>query len=65
MKKCLKIFEVIFCLNVNLAKSCLVGIHVDQVSIGNFARLIGCNVGRWPLKYLGMPLGVNPRLNSF
>lgn len=65
MEFCLKIFEVISGLRVNMAKSCMVGIHVDNTNIQSLTSLIGCRVGSWPLKYLGMPLGGNPRAISF
>lgn len=64
MERCLKIFKLIFGLKVNLEKSILVGIHVDHPSLVEFADIIGCKVGSWPLFYLGMPLGVNPWSNA-
>ncbi|PON50055.1 hypothetical protein TorRG33x02_315750 [Trema orientale] len=27
--------------------------------------MVGCELGEWPTKYLGMPLGGNPRYASF
>lgn len=61
MEMCLKIFEVISELRVNMAKSCMAGIYVDGATLKNFASLTGCSVSRWPLKYLGTPLGGNLR----
>lgn len=29
------------------------------------AGILGCEVGRWPIKYLGMPLSGNPKSVSF
>lgn len=42
-------------------KSCMVGISMEETTLSKFARLMGCRVERWPIKYLGMPLGGNPR----
>lgn len=40
-------------------------IHVEDNILGNLADVIGCKVGRWPLKDLGMPIGGNPKAVSF
>ena len=29
------------------------------------AEILGCSVGEWPIQYLGLPLGGNPRSRSF
>lgn len=45
MELCLHIFEVISGLKVNLEKSCMVGIHINDGDLEDLARVIGCNVG--------------------
>lgn len=61
MDLCVKIFEAISGLKVNIAKSYMVGIHMEGPSLDSFARIMGSKVGRWPIKYLSMPLGGNSR----
>jgi hypothetical protein len=49
-------FELVSGLKVNLAKSVLV--PVGEVSdMGALAEILGCEVGSFPITYLGMPLG--------
>ena len=54
----------VFCLasrlKINLAKSQLLEINVDDNVILEKARELGCEEGQWPLQYLGLPLGGNP-----
>lgn len=50
LRFCLKIFEVISGFKVNLSKSCLVGIHVDEHWLIVLANVIGCKVGILPSK---------------
>ena len=45
---------------MNLRKNTLLGINADDDLIHNLAALSGCEVGFWPIKYLGLPLGGNP-----
>lgn len=59
------IVEFIYGVKVNLAKSSLYEIHMDEVSIANFARVIGSSVARWLIMYLGMPLSGNSRSRYF
>ena len=51
----------VFCLasglKINLAKSQLFGINLENNVILDMASLVGCGVGQWPLQYLGLPLG--------
>lgn len=64
-KMCLAIFKVIVGLSINIDKSLLAGIHVEQSLLVKMVGAMGCRVGEWPLKYLGMPLGENPRATTF
>lgn len=65
LKVILQIFKCISGLKVNLSKSSIAGIGVDDSLLISFTRLLGCKVKNWPLSYLGMPLGSNPRSLSF
>lgn len=58
---CLKIFQTISSLKVNLFKISVMGIEVEESFLANFATVLGCSVGSWPVKYLGIPLGGNPK----
>ena len=52
-------------LKVNLSKSHLLGINLEDGEIKELAEVLGCSVGVWPMLYLGLPLGGNPRSRSF
>jgi hypothetical protein len=58
-------FSTISGLKINKAKCSLVGINSDERKIERLAQSWGCEVGTWPLKYLGLPLGGNPRALNF
>ena len=59
----------VFCLTsglkINLAKSQLLGINLDDNIILKKATRLECDVGQWPLQYLGLPWGENPCTNLF
>lgn len=65
LKVILQIFECISGFKVNLSKSSIAGIGVEDSLMTSFAGLLGCKVENWPLSYLGMPLGGNPQSLSF
>ncbi|KAK9927793.1 hypothetical protein M0R45_024959 [Rubus argutus] len=52
-------------MKINKAKCSLVGINVEAGKVERLANLWGCTVGSWPMKYLGLPLGGNPRASTF
>ena len=52
-------------LKINMAKSILLGLGVSDQVITSRAEMVGCEVGTWPISYLGMPLGGNPCSRSF
>ena len=52
-------------LKINMAKSTLLGMGVDEGTVISLADLVGCEVGGWPTIYLGMPLGGNPCRRTF
>lgn len=65
VEMCMKIFQIISSLKVNSFKTCMVGIEVEESSLNSYAKIMGCSVGRWLIKYLGMPLGGNPKVMAF
>lgn len=36
------------------------GINLNANLVEEMALELGCEVGEWPMKYLGLPLGGNP-----
>lgn len=65
LKNIMLMYECILGLKVNLSKSCMAGVGMDEASLSNQADIIGSKAESWPLKYLGMPLGENPHALSF
>ncbi|XP_028089315.1 uncharacterized protein LOC114289749 [Camellia sinensis] len=61
VKRILRCFEVMSGLTINFHKSvvCGVGINDDQVQV--LASSMHCVTQKLPIKYLGLPLGANPR----
>ncbi|KAM7480816.1 hypothetical protein LguiB_005399 [Lonicera macranthoides] len=47
-------------LHINVSKSTLVGINLNEEDMVSLSRVSGCEIGSWPMSYLGMPLGDNP-----
>lgn len=35
----------------------MAGINMEDGMLSELARTMGCKVGSWPFKYLGLPLG--------
>ena len=61
----LRIFDVVSGLKVNLTKSCVVGINLERSCELRMAEVLGCPFEKLPLKYLGLPLGGDPRTEAF
>lgn len=47
-------------LKVNYSKSMLCGIAVQEQEVNQMANILGCQSGKLPMKYLGLPLGADP-----
>ncbi|CAL8989771.1 unnamed protein product [Prunus brigantina] len=58
-------FCLIFGLKINKSKCSLVGIGRSPSYLNRLAGGWGCAVGDWPMKYLGLPLGGNPKAIVF
>ncbi|TQD83705.1 hypothetical protein C1H46_030735 [Malus baccata] len=61
----LNLFCTILGLKINKAKCSLAGINSDCEKLIRMADYWGCEVGSWPIKYLGLPLGDRPRALMF
>lgn len=61
LKCIMRCFELSSVLKANYHKSCLIGIKVREDSIDEISRLVNCKIGCVPFKYLGIPVGTNPR----
>ena len=64
---CTALFAFIYAsgLKLNTSKSMLVGCHVDEHTFISTAGRYGWCRGAFPIIYLGMPLGGNPRRRIF
>ncbi|RVX14250.1 putative ribonuclease H protein [Vitis vinifera] len=65
LKSLLLAFGHISGLKVNLDKSNIYGINLDQAHISRLAETLECKASSWPILYLGLPLGGNPRAGGF
>ncbi|XP_010248156.1 PREDICTED: ABC transporter D family member 1-like [Nelumbo nucifera] len=56
-------FEIVsgLMMKVNFEKCFVVGINMEERAIMERSEALGCVVSQWPMNYLGMPLGDNPR----
>lgn len=61
MKPFLRTFESSSRLRVNFAKSSLIGANVSDDFLALGAKFLNCKCGALPFKYLGLPVGANPR----
>lgn len=64
VKKLLEDFEEISGLKINFHKTSLCGVGVPEDNLQIFADTMGCQMHKLPIKYLGMPLGANPKRKS-
>ncbi|XP_071708772.1 uncharacterized protein [Rutidosis leptorrhynchoides] len=55
--KILKCFELSSGLKVNFHKSYLYGVGVDWGDVESLANRMGCQAGKFPFMYLGLPIG--------
>lgn len=61
MKAVLRCFEVVSGLKVNFKKTRLIDINVEDDFTRVAAEFLHCKSGEIPFKYLGLPVGANPR----
>ncbi|RVW59655.1 putative ribonuclease H protein [Vitis vinifera] len=65
LKSLLLVFGQVSGLKVNLDKSNLFGINLDQNHLFRLALLLDCKALDWTILYLGLPLGGNPTACGF
>ncbi|KAJ9691733.1 hypothetical protein PVL29_013809 [Vitis rotundifolia] len=58
-------FRHISGLKVNLDKSSIFGINLGQNHLHRLAELLDCKASGWPILYLDLPLGGNPKSGGF
>ena len=56
MSKFLLCFEVVSGFKINFLKSELIGIKVGEAHLYQYADILGCKVGSFPVSYLGLPV---------
>jgi hypothetical protein len=61
LKAILRSFELVSGLKVNFSKSCVLGVNVSNDFIRLASVFLNCKVGSVPFKYLGLPVGANPK----
>ena len=64
LKAILRSFELVSGLKINFTKSNVIGINVDPVVLNGISSFMSCKVGELPFKFLGVPIGGNPRRES-
>ncbi|GJV96160.1 RNA-directed DNA polymerase, eukaryota, reverse transcriptase zinc-binding domain protein [Tanacetum coccineum] len=55
----LRCFFLISGLQINIHKSSVLGVGVHEAEVTHMANIIGCGAAKFPLKYLGVPVGCN------
>ncbi|KAL5572583.1 hypothetical protein UlMin_022180 [Ulmus minor] len=61
----LNFFSMCSGLKINMNKSSLVGINLEDEEVQVLAVEVGCERGSWPMKYLGLLLGGNMNSTEF
>ncbi|PNY11183.1 cysteine-rich receptor-like protein kinase [Trifolium pratense] len=61
LKAILRVFEMASGLKVNFWKSGLMGVNVSSTFMEMTCTFLNCRFGSIPFKYLGLPIGANPR----
>ena len=65
LKSLLLVFGQISGLKVNLDKSNIYDINLEQNHLSRLAELLDCKAFGWPIPYLGLSLGGNPKACGF
>jgi hypothetical protein len=64
IKAILRGFEMASGLKVNYWKSGLYGVNVHPLLLERASNFLNCRRGLLPFKYLGLPIGANPKSDS-
>ncbi|KAJ0641962.1 putative RNA-directed DNA polymerase [Helianthus annuus] len=62
LKRLLRCFHISSGLKVNLKKSSLYGVGIEDTHVQLMANMLGCERGSFPFKYLGLQVGANMNL---
>jgi len=65
IKSILRCFELVYGLRVNYHKSMTGAIGIPKLEVDILSRILNCSYMKIPFKYLGMPIGGNPRQKQF
>ena len=65
LKLILLVFGQVSGLKINLEKSTISGINTRQELLSSLTSVFYCKVSEWPLSYLGLLLGGNPKTIGF
>lgn len=52
-------------MKINLDKNVILGLNLEEDRLSRLVSVVGCTVGSWPVKYVGLPLGGNPLQTTF
>jgi hypothetical protein len=61
LKAILRGFELVSGIKINFWKSCLLGVNVSDEFLERGCSFLNCKRGVVPFKYLGLPVGANPK----
>jgi hypothetical protein len=64
MKALLRGFEMASGLKINFSKSSLIGVNIPEDFMAMACSFLSCSEGSLPFKYLGLPVGANPKRMS-
>ena len=65
LKIVLLVFRQVLGLKINLEKNTISGINTRQELLSSLTSIFYCKVSGWPLSFLGLPLGGNPKTIGF
>ena len=65
LKSLLLVFGYISRLKVNIDKRNIYDINLEHNHLSRLAELLDCKASGWPIPYLGLPLGGNPKACGF
>lgn len=54
-------FELVTDLKINFHKSNIIGVNVEDKFLLGVSKFLFCSFGQVPFKFLGLPIGANPR----
>ena len=66
LKEALQDFSQSTGLDINYHKSSMIPINIDESTAADLASIFGCQVGKLPFTYLGLPVGTTrPKIVDF